>query len=335
MENTPPKSANLVTMQPSGNQFEIVGESSLLESGLVANVALPFGCANGSCGDCRARVVSGSVSRIKHHDFTLTNAQKLDGQCLLCSYTGTSDVVIEVFEAQSVVDIPHQQLQAKRCRSEQMDDVNIVTLKFARGKALRFLPGQCITIDVDSQYSVTLPIASCPCDAQIVELHLFNTIGSDNSCEHESDKLLQKLTGKKSLTLSGPTGAFTLSKNAAKPKLFIAIGSDFSALKSMIEQVLNQDNGVPCCLIWQSTDRISQYRANLCRSWHDAFDEFTYLPLNLNDNLISKIQNSWEIGLGGCEVYLARGYDNQLSSKLINAGVQQEDIYYPIENFAL
>ena len=66
----------VVTLLPSGRQFVCHPNASILESGLSAGVALPFRCHNGSCGECRARVVSGEVETSRFHDYALTEAEK-------------------------------------------------------------------------------------------------------------------------------------------------------------------------------------------------------------------------------------------------------------------
>ena len=48
-----------VTIKPSGHEFFVEGNDTLLEAALRAGVSLNYGCSNGNCGECRARLVSG------------------------------------------------------------------------------------------------------------------------------------------------------------------------------------------------------------------------------------------------------------------------------------
>ena len=315
-------------MSPSGKQFDVLPDQSLLESGLSAGLALPFGCANGSCGDCRARVLQGQIKKIKQHDYVLTEAQKLAGHCLLCSNTALSNVQIEVQEATSVSDIPLQQLQAKLCRVERIDNVSIVAFKFVRGKALRFLPGQRVQLTLADSETVELPIASCPCNAQFVEFHL----AAQPSQNHELNLLAEKLnvlaTSRLRVSINGPTGQFTLSNAVRKPKLFIAEGSEFGQLQGLIEQVLNTDLGTPCCLLWKATKQITHYRSNLCRSWCDAIDEFSFVPVMKNADVLAALPKEWVAILKECEVYLGKK-DSTLAQRLIGRGIDPTSIIYP------
>ena len=50
-----------VTIQPSGHQFSVEDDETILEAALREGHALPYGCRNGACGACKGRVLSGQV----------------------------------------------------------------------------------------------------------------------------------------------------------------------------------------------------------------------------------------------------------------------------------
>ena len=52
-----------VTVMPSGKQFAVEPEETVLEAGLRQGVVLPYGCKNGACGSCKAKVVEGRVEQ--------------------------------------------------------------------------------------------------------------------------------------------------------------------------------------------------------------------------------------------------------------------------------
>jgi len=320
-------SAAQITLRPSGKRYEAIPGRSLLESGLSAGLALPFGCANGSCGNCLAKVIEGDTVKINHHDFTLTEAEKLQGNCLLCATAATSDCIIEVSEAGSSAEMPFQQLQAKLCRHENLEGVDIVAFKFSRGKALRFLPGQRVTLSTGDGTNIELPIASCPCNAHQIEFHLAPGIGSTKQRENFIRRC-EQLSGRDRIDVSGPSGSFTLSQESSRPKLFVARGIEFGQLQGLIEQVFNLDTGTPICLIWQSSDSTDQYLNNLCRSWHDAFDEFDYLPVATDADFLQDLPLSWKERLNAVEVYLGTQDKNRVA-ELLGTGVSGERIYYP------
>ena len=79
-----------VTVRPSGHQFVVEGHANLLQSGLYAGLKLNYGCANGSCGMCKVRVISGDVVKTQHFDYPLSEAEKAQGYTLMCCHTAAS-----------------------------------------------------------------------------------------------------------------------------------------------------------------------------------------------------------------------------------------------------
>ena len=65
-----------IRILPSGHEFFIEGSDSILDAGLRSGLALDYGCSNGNCGLCKAKVVSGQVKKILPHDYVLTEAEK-------------------------------------------------------------------------------------------------------------------------------------------------------------------------------------------------------------------------------------------------------------------
>ena len=65
-----------VTIQPSGHEFYVDGNDTLLEAALRNGVSLNYGCSNGNCGECKARVLSGEVKKVHAHDYVLKAGRK-------------------------------------------------------------------------------------------------------------------------------------------------------------------------------------------------------------------------------------------------------------------
>ena len=307
-------------MTPSGHQFDCPPGSTVLSAGLSAGFALPFACANGSCGSCLARVVDGEVEAVRFHDYTVTAAQKLSGHFLMCSCAARGDVEVEVAEASSVRDMPQQTLKAKRCQILTQHDVMIARFKFIRGKAFRFLPGQMCELRFADGLNRHLSIASCPCDAQIVEFHL-----PQNTHDDELIRRINELSQNERVEIEGPTGSFTLSEDFTTPKLFVAIGAGFASIQGLIEHVINLDLDTPCLLLWQASAETGQYFDNLCRSWVDALDEFQYRAIAAHADAaeiitteLGRMPDTTEVYLSGPSADVAA-----LAASLENAGVSR------------
>ena len=65
-----------VQMLPSGHRVEVPPGVSIVEAALSAGIYVPYGCNNGTCGDCVARVVSGELVTCRHSDYVIDAARK-------------------------------------------------------------------------------------------------------------------------------------------------------------------------------------------------------------------------------------------------------------------
>lgn len=287
-----------VELSPSGRTFVTTPGRTILESGLSAGVALPFGCANGSCGSCRVKVLKGTTEKVRFHDYTLSAAEKIAGVQLMCSTVASDDLVIEVQEALSVADIPHQELAARLCRLDVRDGVTVAAFKFSRGNALRFFSGQWVDLKFEDGLTERLPVASCPCNAQYVEFHL-------PLRDSEAAKRLGRASSRERVTVSGPHGSFTLSADLPKPKIFIAVGEGFASVQGLVEHIINLELESRCVVIWQSTENVGHYFDNLCRSWVDVFDQIEYRSSTTSEELGLAIDELGEDLTSTAEFYVS------------------------------
>ena len=67
-----------VRVRPSGHRVEVQSTETILEAGLRVGLNLDYHCGNGSCGDCRARLLSGEVRETCQHDFLFSAAEQAE-----------------------------------------------------------------------------------------------------------------------------------------------------------------------------------------------------------------------------------------------------------------
>jgi len=299
-----------VTLTPSGRSFHTFGADTLLEAGLRAGIALPFRCSSGNCGECRARVISGTTRRVRHHDYTFSAAEKRDNLCLMCCHSALEDVTLEVIEARSSADIPPQQLRATRCRLEISDGMAMCAFKFTRGKALRYLPGQLAILQIGNSRAA-LPIASCPCNRGYVEFHL--------PTHHELYRAVTELPARERITIAidQPTQNPVLDQllqPLSTARCFIVWGNQFARVQGILEHLLNLETEQSLQLVWVADSHCGHYRHSLCRSWADAYDELSYYAINADTDAAEKlltfvstsIDDSAELVLCGNELETAQ-----------------------------
>lgn len=76
--------------------FTCEPDEKILFAGLRAGLTLPYDCATGTCGMCKARVRSGTVDVIWPEAPALAKLQRDRGDILMCQSRATSDCVLRV-----------------------------------------------------------------------------------------------------------------------------------------------------------------------------------------------------------------------------------------------
>ena len=279
-----------VSVRPSGREFFVEGHDTLLNAGMRAGLMLNYGCGNGNCGLCKARVVSGEVRQVLHVDYVLSEAEKQQGYTLLCAHTAVSDVVLEALEASGPADIAEQRIVAKVRSvtpiSAQATETLMLHLQTPRSNRLRFLAGQSVTLGLaggKEDFSATYPIASCPCDDRNLLFHIHR-----DERDSFAERLFACAVGSgEAVSLWGPWGDFVLRLSAgpdsSRPLLFLACDGGFAPVKSLIEHALAIEAAESISLYWMATRPAGHYLANQCRAWAEALDDFHYVPLLAED----------------------------------------------------
>ncbi|HEC17949.1 MAG TPA: 2Fe-2S iron-sulfur cluster binding domain-containing protein [Gammaproteobacteria bacterium] len=305
-----------VKIQPSNHEFWLEGNDSLLDAGVRAGLALNYGCTSGSCGLCKARVISGEVKKIRHHDYVLSEAEKNMNYILMCSCTAVSDVVLEALEASSEADIPFQEISTRVKRIERpSNDMLLLHLQTPRVQRLRFLAGQSVHLSLGNSTGAELPIASCPCDDRNLLFHI--------PCTKDSAfcAAVNNLKKGDPVTVTGPEGQFLLNEDSQRGQIYIAYGAGFAPVKSIIEHAMALELPSEMDLYWIVDKEDELYLHNLCRSWDDALENFNYHP-RVNRDALETLLSTPET-LRKRDVYLAGPEDRVLSAseRLLAAGL--------------
>jgi CDP-4-dehydro-6-deoxyglucose reductase len=272
-----------VTVKPSGSEFFVEGSETLLKAALRAGLAPNYGCGNGNCGLCKARVVGGETRMVAPSDYRFSDVEKAQGHVLMCACTAvSSDLVLEMLEADAPDDIPEQRLMAKVRSVDALDDeVLRLHLQTPRTNRMRFLAGQRVTLglanseggggDCHGEYA----IASCPCDDRNLIFHIRRVASADFSNRLSTGSIKAGTD----ISVWGPWGSFVLDKDTVRPLIFVAIDTGFAPINSLIEHAIAVEVNEPMTLYWAATRPDGQYFSNQCRAWLDAFDNFRYQPL--------------------------------------------------------
>jgi CDP-4-dehydro-6-deoxyglucose reductase len=259
---------------PSGHEFFVDGTDSILEAAVRAGVRLGYGCTSGNCGECKARVVSGEVRRIREHDYVLSEREKQMGYMLTCSNTAVTDVVLEAAEARTAEDLPQQDIRAQiRKLEREGEDLLLLHVQTPRTQTLRFMAGQRARLTLESGAERELPIASCPCDGRHLQ---FSVRRGDDAF---GGYLFEQKPTREMIRVRGPNGHFVLHEESAEPAVFIAIGDGIAPIKSLIEHAISIDHIEAFHLYWSVDQPDGHYHQRWCRALKETLDNFSFTPL--------------------------------------------------------
>ena len=266
-----------VNLLPTGQKFITEPHESVLDAAIRAGIALQYGCSNGKCGLCKARVVKGEVVQLRYHDFVLSAVEKEQRYVLMCATAAVSDLLVEAQVDKSAEDIAIQQLRVKVRKLQRVSkDLLIMQVRMPRSERFKFLAGQSLTLKIAGVGEFDYSIASCPCDDRQMEFHIRHM-----DSEPVSDFIFKHLKSGDWLELKGPKGRFVLREGSRRPMIMIAFDTGFAAIKSLLEQATAQEQEREIYLYWITCGTQGQYLHNLCRAWEDALEEFHYTPLNI------------------------------------------------------
>jgi len=324
-----------VTVRPSGHQFLVEGNESILQAGLKSGVRFGYGCGTGSCGLCKARVIAGQVRAIAQGDYPLSEQERQQGYTLLCTHTAVSDVIVETLEASGPQDIPQQEILATvRAISPLAPATMLLHLQTPRSHRLRFLAGQSVTVSVagaEGDRSASLPLASCPCDERNLHFH----VAREDPSPFAAALFDGRCKPGERVTVRGPSGDFVLGADAGGVlPVFVACDTGFAPVKSLIEHSIAADQFESISLYWLATRPDGHYLANQCRAWAASLDQFRFALATASDpgaggrELADRILAE-RTDLAQCAVYAAGAtpFVDAIARQLVAGGLKPEQVF--------
>jgi CDP-4-dehydro-6-deoxyglucose reductase, E3 len=264
-----------VTLQPSGHQFSVEAGESILTAALRHGFVLPYGCRNGACGSCKGKVLEGSVDYGEYQKKALSDAEKAAGKALFCQARPLCDVVVEARTVGAAKDIPIKTLPCRVQKLERLaDDVMVLYLKLPANERLQFLPGQYLEFLLRDGSRRSFSMANAPHDDELVQLHVRHVPGGQFT-----DHVFGKMKERDILRFEGPHGTFFLREDSDKPIVFLASGTGFAPIKSILETAFAKGIERPMVLYWGGRRPQDLYMHALAESWAAAHDNFRYVPV--------------------------------------------------------
>ncbi len=264
-----------ITLRPSGLQFQTEDGEAVLIAALRQGYILPYGCKNGACGTCKAKILEGSVDYGAYQKKALTDLEKEMGKALLCQAKPLGDLVIE---ARTVGAAKGIQIKTLPCRVQKLerlaDDVIVLQLKLPANEKLEFLAGQYIEFLLRDGSRRSFSMANPPHASDLLELHVRHVAGG-----HFTAHVFTKMKERDILRFEGPLGTFFLREDSTKPIVFVASGTGFAPIKAVIEHAFHAGIDRPMTLYWGGRRPKDLYLGAVPKQWAAEHANFKYVPV--------------------------------------------------------
>ncbi len=265
---------NRVKIEPTGHEFNVNSDETVLDAAIRQGVHLPYGCRNGKCGKCMGKLLQGEVA-YNEAPSALSSADKANGMALFCQAHATTDLVIESREAETAADIPVVKLP---CRLEALEklnhDVMYLKLKLPATERMQFLAGQYIDFLLDEGKHRSFSIANAPHNDEYIELHIRHVTDGKFTTE-----VFANMKVKEMFRIEGPHGNFYIREKSNKPMIFMAGGTGFAPIKGMVEHALKTGMERPIHIFWGVHAREDLYMDDIARKFTKLNPLIRYTPV--------------------------------------------------------
>lgn len=295
-----------VRIHASEQQFEVGDEELLLDAALRNDVRVSYSCRGGSCGACEALIINGQVGYAGEVlPPALSEDQASKGVTLLCQARAKSDLCIAVKEPRKSENTSRL-LPARIGKLERAaDDVMIVTLQLPPNQTLEFAAGQYLDILLRDGKRRSFSLANPPSRNNEIELHIRHVPGG-----LFTDPLFTTTKEKTVLRLEAPHGAFSFDSDSPRPAIFIAGGTGFAPIQSIVEQLLEDDPAQAIKVYWGVRSQVDLYATATLKRWQQH-SNIELLPV------LSEPKDGWSGASGWVTDKVAKDYPD----------IKQYDIY--------
>jgi CDP-4-dehydro-6-deoxyglucose reductase len=265
-----------VTLSPGGQTFQVEADESVLTAALRSGLVIPYGCKNGACGSCKGKIISGTVDYGTYQEKALPAAEREAGKALFCQARPLTDCVLEARLVGKAGDI---QVKTLPCRIHKLakvtHDVIVLHLKLPASERLQFLAGQYLEFLLRDGSRRSFSMGNAPHDDELVEIHVRHVPGGQFT-----DHVFGKMKEKDILRFEAPLGTFFLREDSDKPIVFVASGTGFAPIKSIVEHALHKGITRPMTLYWGGRRPHDLYLNDLAQKWAaDNAGFFRYVPV--------------------------------------------------------
>jgi CDP-4-dehydro-6-deoxyglucose reductase len=263
-----------IRLEPSGHRFTIQPGERIMQAAHAAGFMIPTGCRMGTCRSCRGRVMSGVVDLGGAHPAYLPEAHRRQGYALLCQATAKSDLVIEIEEVPAAVE-PQIAPALVKSIERISDDVLFLKLRLPLHLNLLFEAGQYVDFLLNGGIRRSYSIANPPKAEGVInlEFHIRRMPGG-----LFTDYMFDHMKEREKLMFEAPLGGFFL-RDSAKPVLFLATGTGYAPIRSILLKHLPRNRERRMVLYWGGRTPQDLYLMDEARELAQLHPNFTFIPV--------------------------------------------------------
>ncbi len=267
--------------------FEVLESESILDGALRNGIGLQHGCRNGQCGTCKAKVNNGNWRYLDGYTPDILTRSEVDqGMAVSCKATPQENLNIELnYPLDEHFDSRELATTIERIDQLAPDVVRLV-LCLPEGETLAYHPGQYINFLLEDGQRRAFSLAAQPDADCKLEFHIRRVDGG-----LFTERLFSSLKPGDEICIEGPLGSFRFEGRSNRPVIFIAGGTGFAPIKSILEGILDKEEDRSIWLYWGVRDSESLYFDDLPRRWAERHEQFHYVPV------VSEPDTGW---LGRC-----------------------------------
>jgi len=244
---------------------------SVLDAALKAGIELPYSCRKGVCGNCAGAVVEGSVAGVD--GAAIRNETCTPDQVLFCVCEPQGDLTLRPVSWKRVDPSARKSFTAKVYSHElAAPDVSVLRLRLPAGQRAKFQAGQYLQVLLDDGSTRCYSMANPPQESDGLMLHIRHVPGG---------RFTQKVTGLKqgdTLQVELPLGNVALASDDIRPIVFVAGGTGFAPVKSILDDMGKRRVQREITLIWAAREPAGLYLPAAVDRWRKQWPGMRYVP---------------------------------------------------------
>ncbi len=258
-----------ISVEDADIKFTCNDGETILVAAERAGYTMPYSCRKGVCASCEGFLSKGDV---KQRSKEIAGPS---GKVLFCTATAKSDLTIRPRRIQRHDPLARKKIKARVFRlSRPADDVAILQLRFPASIRAKFKAGQYLRIRTPDGDERSFSMANAPQESDGVQLHIRHVPGGAFS-----EKVLASLQLDDKLEVEVPFGDFHLRGDDQARYVFMATGTGFAPLKSMLDDMIRRRLNREVRFYWGGRREADLYFAETCEKWAQRYPWFTFIPV--------------------------------------------------------